>query len=166
MIQQTHSFYVPLDFVQNYPGEPVPEPIWILLKQETVSGSGISWAICKSSPRPIQVTMSAPHHSVFYRLDRIPFLLPNQQHQSTEAKIDTTKCIVNVQEVMYDLRNYVTPFSFYLLSFSVIFALFFLHFMDVWLLLYLNEVLSSSLTFFFLFLHFVLYCRAHVNCLN
>jgi len=28
------------------------EPIWILLKQETVSGSGISWAICKSAPRP------------------------------------------------------------------------------------------------------------------
>ena len=25
-------------------------PIWILLKQETVSGSGISWAICKSAP--------------------------------------------------------------------------------------------------------------------
>ena len=23
--------------------------IWILLKQETVSGSGISWAICKSA---------------------------------------------------------------------------------------------------------------------
>jgi len=31
------------------PGEPVPEPVWILLEQETVSGSGISWAICKSS---------------------------------------------------------------------------------------------------------------------
>jgi len=27
-------------------------PIWILLKQETVSGIGISWAICKSAPRP------------------------------------------------------------------------------------------------------------------
>jgi len=27
------------------------KPIWILLKQETVSGSGISWAICKSAPR-------------------------------------------------------------------------------------------------------------------
>ena len=27
------------------------EPIWILLKQETVSGSGISWAVCKSAPR-------------------------------------------------------------------------------------------------------------------
>jgi len=43
-----HPFYSSLDFVRDYPGELVPEPIWILLKQETVSGSGISWAICKS----------------------------------------------------------------------------------------------------------------------
>jgi len=39
--------------------------IWILLKQETVSGSGISWAICKSAPRSRQITTPAPHHSVF-----------------------------------------------------------------------------------------------------
>ena len=30
------------------------KPIWMLLKQETVSGSGISWAICKSAPRSRQ----------------------------------------------------------------------------------------------------------------
>ena len=41
------------------------KPIWILLKQETVSGSGISWAVCKSAPRSRQITMPAPHHSVF-----------------------------------------------------------------------------------------------------
>jgi len=41
------------------------EPIWILLKQLTVSGGGISWAICKSAPRSRQITTSAPHHSVF-----------------------------------------------------------------------------------------------------
>jgi len=28
------------------------KPIWILLRQETVSGSGISWAICKSNLTP------------------------------------------------------------------------------------------------------------------
>ena len=39
--------------------------IWILLKQEIVSGSGISWAICKSAPRSRQITMPAPHSSVF-----------------------------------------------------------------------------------------------------
>ena len=48
------------------------EPIWILLKQETVSGSGISWAICKSTPRSRQITMPAPHHTVFYGLDALP----------------------------------------------------------------------------------------------
>ena len=41
------------------------KPIWILLKQETVSGSGISWAICKSAPRYRQITTPASHHSVF-----------------------------------------------------------------------------------------------------
>ena len=36
------------------------KPIWInLLKQETVSGSGISWAVCKSAPRSRQLTMPA-----------------------------------------------------------------------------------------------------------
>ena len=38
------------------------KPIWILLKQATVSGSGISWAVCKSAPRSRQITMPAPHH--------------------------------------------------------------------------------------------------------
>ena len=48
------------------------KPIWILLKQETVSGSGISWAICKSAARSRQITTPAPHHSVFYRPDALP----------------------------------------------------------------------------------------------
>ena len=61
------------------------KPIWILLKQETVSGSGISWAIGKSAPCSKQITTPAPQHSVF--TGRMPFLLPNQQHQSTEGKL-------------------------------------------------------------------------------
>ena len=52
------------------------KPIWILLKQETVSGSGISWAICKSAPRSRQITMPATHHTVFYRLDALPAAKP------------------------------------------------------------------------------------------
>ena len=48
-----------------------------------MSGSGISWDICKSAPRSRQITMPAPHHSVF--TGRMPFLPPNQQCQSTEA---------------------------------------------------------------------------------
>ena len=61
------------------------KPIWIFLKQETVSGSGISWAICKSAPRSRQITTPAPHHSVFFT-GRMPFLPPNQQRQSSEGK--------------------------------------------------------------------------------
>jgi len=58
-----------------------------LLEQEIVSGSGIFWAICKSAPRPRQITMPESHHSVFYRLDALPAAQPTaskQQHQSTE----------------------------------------------------------------------------------
>jgi len=69
--------------VRDYPGEPVPQPIWILLKQETVSGSGISWAICKSALRPRQITTPAPNHC--FLQDQMPFLPPNQQRQSTEG---------------------------------------------------------------------------------
>jgi len=52
------------------------KPMWILLKQETVSGSGISWAICKSAPRCRHITMPVPHHSVFYRPDALPAAQP------------------------------------------------------------------------------------------
>ena len=51
------------------------KPIWVLLKQETVSGSDVSRAICKSAPCPRQMTTPAPHHLVFYRPDA---LLPPQ----------------------------------------------------------------------------------------
>jgi len=67
--------------------------IWILLEQETVSGSGISWAVCKSAPRSGQITTPAPHHSVhFIHLNwngmlvqtatgRMPFMSANQRCQ-------------------------------------------------------------------------------------
>ena len=52
------------------------KPIWILQKQKTVSGSGISWDICKSATLSRQITMPAPHHSVFYRPDALPAAQP------------------------------------------------------------------------------------------
>jgi len=58
------------------------KPIWILLKQETASGSGISWAIGKSAPRSRQMTM-IPTTQFF--TGQMPFLPPNQQRQSTES---------------------------------------------------------------------------------
>jgi len=41
-----------------------------------VSGSGISWAICKSAPHSRQITTPAPHQSVFYRPDALPAAQP------------------------------------------------------------------------------------------
>jgi len=59
-------------------------PFWILLEQESGSGSGISWTICKSfAPRSRQVTTPVPHNSVF--AGRMPFLSPSQQYQSIEG---------------------------------------------------------------------------------
>ena len=49
------------------------KPIWILLKQETVSASGISWTIRKSAHRSRQIPM---HRSVFYRPDALPAAQP------------------------------------------------------------------------------------------
>ena len=60
------------------------KPIWILLKQETVSGSGIRWAICNSAPCSRQITTPEPHRSVFFT-GLMPFLPHNQQCQSTEG---------------------------------------------------------------------------------
>ena len=66
----TRPFYGP------FSGTTRVKPIWILLKQETVSGSGISWDICKSATRSRQITMPAPHRSVFYRPDALPAAQP------------------------------------------------------------------------------------------
>ena len=63
-----------------------------------MSGSGISWARCKSAPSSRQITTPAPHHSVFYRPDALPATQPTaskhwrqkskhwRQNQSTEGK--------------------------------------------------------------------------------
>ena len=68
------------------------KPIWILLEQETVSGSGISWAICKSAPCSRQITMPAPHHSVFYRPDALPATQPTvSKHWRLESIMQPNK---------------------------------------------------------------------------
>ena len=41
-----------------------------------MSGSGISWAICKSAPRSRQITTPATHQWVFYRSDALPAAQP------------------------------------------------------------------------------------------
>jgi len=56
-----------------------------LLKQEIVSGCGISWAICKSSPWPRHMTMPAFYHSAFYRPDALPAAQPTASKHWRQA---------------------------------------------------------------------------------
>ena len=46
-----------------------------LLEQETVSGSGVCWAICKSAPHPRQPRQH-PTTQFFYRPDALPAAQP------------------------------------------------------------------------------------------
>ena len=68
------------------------KPIWILLKQETVSGSGISWAICKSAPRSRQIIMPAPHHSSFLQAG-CPSCHPTNSVKALKANVASEKHI-------------------------------------------------------------------------
>jgi len=81
---QSSMGYLYLTFLPGSASARKIKPIWILLKQETVSGSGISWAICKSAPLSRQITMSAPHLTTQFFTGQMPFLPPNQQRQNTE----------------------------------------------------------------------------------
>jgi len=101
----THTHTHPFNgsFVQDCPGEPVTRKaklIWILLKRETVRGSGISWAICKSAPCSRQITMPTPHHSVFYRPDALPATQPtvskHWRHIRSNNEIDKR---INVSKI-------------------------------------------------------------------
>jgi len=67
-----HTFNGPFPGLPRWAGPRKVKPIWILLKQETVSGSGISWAICKSAPHSRQ----HPTTQVFYRPDALPAAQP------------------------------------------------------------------------------------------
>ena len=74
--QQQHPFNAPLSRTTRVSYYQKGKTSLDLLEQEIVSGSGISWAICKSAPRPRHITMPAPHHSVFGRLDALPTTQP------------------------------------------------------------------------------------------
>ena len=92
IVQDTHT-HTHTHLTALFPGLPgwagtrKVKPIWILLKQETVSGSGISWAVCKSAPRSRQITMPAPHRSVFYRPDALPAAQPTASKHKAEGKL-------------------------------------------------------------------------------
>jgi len=55
-----HPFKGPLSGTTRVSRYQKGKPIWILQKQKTVSGSGISWATCKSVLRLRQIATPAP----------------------------------------------------------------------------------------------------------
>jgi len=59
------------------------------LKQETMSGGGINWDICKSAPHSRQITTPAPHHSVFYKPDALPATQPTASKHWRQTKYKT-----------------------------------------------------------------------------
>ena len=73
------------------------KPIWISRKQETVSGSGISWAICKSAPCSRQITTPVPHHSVCYRPDALPAAQPTASKHWRHKPFITKYSVKHVQ---------------------------------------------------------------------
>ena len=70
-----------------------------LLEQEIVSGSGICWAICKSAPHPRQPRQ---HPTTQLFTGRMPFLLPNQQHQTENT---WTVNILNILLLFVPMNN-------------------------------------------------------------
>ena len=82
-----HTYHLTALFpgLPGWAGTRKVKPIWILLKQETVSGSGISWAICKSAPRSRQITMPTPHRSVFLQAG-CPSCRPTNSLKALKAK--------------------------------------------------------------------------------
>ena len=79
------------------------KPILILLQQETMSGSGISWAICKSASRSRDNHASTPPLSYFTA--RMPFLPPNQQCQSTEGTLNVVRKSVSIFQCKFSTGN-------------------------------------------------------------
>ena len=93
----THPFNGPLSGTTRRAGTRKVKPIWILLKQETVSGSGNRWAICKSAPRSRQITTPVPHHSDFYRPDSLPATQPTaSKHWRDNKTLKHTNTIITM----------------------------------------------------------------------
>ena len=104
----THTFNGICPELPGWAGTRKVNPIWILLNQDTVSGSGISWAICKSASRSRQITMPAPHHSVFYSPDALHAAWPTvSKHWRQRRPLPAMFAAWNLM-----LRMFFTFFSF------------------------------------------------------
>jgi len=83
-----------------------------LLKQETVNGCGISWAICKSAPRSSQITMPVPHRSVFYRPDALPASQPTVSKYSRLLSQSNKTKFANRKKIQFSSYKYFLIISY------------------------------------------------------
>ena len=82
----THPFNGPFSGTTRVSQYQKGKPVWVLLKQETVSGSGISWAICKSAPRSRQISMPASHPPLGFLQAGCPSCRPTNSVKALKAK--------------------------------------------------------------------------------
>ena len=94
----THPFNGPFSGLPRWAGTRKVKPIWILLKKETASGNGTSWAICKYAPRSRQITTPAPHYSVFYRPYALPAAQPTASKHWRNKRQNTSKSKFSAQQ--------------------------------------------------------------------
>ena len=59
-----------------------------------MSGSGISWAVCKSARRSRQITTPAPHHSVFLQTG-CPSCRPTNSVKALKATVLRIEPVMN-----------------------------------------------------------------------
>jgi len=88
--QQQQLFNGPLSrttWVSRYQKGKTNLDLW---EQDTVSGSGIRWAICISAPRPRQITTPAPHHSVLQA--GCPFCCQTISVKALKTNINNKEC--------------------------------------------------------------------------
>jgi len=74
------------------------KPFWILLEQEMMGWQWHQLDHMQINCALLQTIMPVPHHSVF--TGRMPFLPPNQQHQSTEVWRQVLYDVVSVHSVL------------------------------------------------------------------
>ena len=109
---QTHTCLTALcPGLPGWAGTRKVKPIWILLEQETVSGSGISWAICKSAPHSTQITTPAPHHSVFLQAGCPSCRLTNSVKALKATKREKLKSKKNWISWELSVNSPVNPWS-------------------------------------------------------
>jgi len=89
-----HTFNGPFPGLPRSAGTRKVKPIWILLKQETVSGSDIRRATCKSAPRSRQKNASTPPLSFLQA--GCPSCRPTNSVKALKATVYNCNCWILV----------------------------------------------------------------------